>query len=88
MGIQATNHYVHVKRDVSVSEKNGLLLPATGKVKPHTGKILSIGSLVKDAKIKSGKGKTALWHQSVGQEITYNEETFLVLEDIHILGVE
>jgi chaperonin GroES len=88
MPLHAANNYVHVKRDVAESEKNGLILPASGKIKPHTGKITSAGSLVRDNKIKNGKGKTALFHPGVGQEIEYNGDTFLILEDIHILGVE
>jgi len=83
--ITATNHYVHVKRDGAESEKGGLLIPMAGKVKPHTGLIISTGSKVRDMKIKPGK--RAVWHGTVGQEIEYEGETILVLEDIHILGV-
>lgn len=86
--IQAVNHYIFVKRDEVAKEINNLILPSGSKIKPHTGKILSVGNLVKDQRIKNGKGKIALWHQTVGQEIEYKGETFLVLEDIHILGVE
>lgn len=85
--VQATNHYVHVKRDETKTETSGLLLPTSGRIKPQAGEILSVGSLVKDVKIKNGKGKRALFHKGVGQEIDYNGETFLILEDLHIIGV-
>lgn len=85
--IEATNNYVHVERDELQSESNGLIIPDSGRVKPHTGKIISVGGLVRDARIKNGKGKKALWHKTVGQEIEYEGEIILVLEDIHVIGV-
>lgn len=85
--VQATNHYVHVKRDETEKEKSGLIMPPDGRIKPNTGIILSTGNLVKDHKIKNGKGKKALFHAGVGQNIDYNGETFLILEDLHIIGI-
>ena len=81
----ATNHYVHVKRDDVKAEQGGLLIPGKGQVKPHTGLILSTGSKVRDARIKAGR--RAVWHGTVGQEIEFEGETILILEDIHIIGV-
>jgi co-chaperonin GroES (HSP10) len=49
--------------------------------------VLSAGNLVKDIKIKGSKGDKILFHKGVGQEIEYDGETYLVLEDIHILAV-
>lgn len=88
MAIQATNHYVHVKRDEVKSENGGLIIPTTGRIKPNAGEILSVGDLVKDRRIKNGKGKRAIFHSTVGQDIEYNGQTFLILEDAHIIGVE
>ena len=85
--IEATNHYVHIKRDETTAEKSGLIIPSSGMVKPHTGVIISVGALVRDTRIKNGKGKKALWHQTTGQEIEFEGDTFLVLEDVHIIGV-
>lgn len=83
----ATNHFVWVKRDETPKEKSGFIIPDQGKKKPKSGTILSPGSLVKDFKIKNGKGKKALFHEGVGQEIEYDGETYLVLEDMHIIAV-
>lgn len=85
--VQATNHYVHVKRDETEKEKSGLIMPPGGRIKPNSGEIISTGNLVKDPKIKNGKGRKALFHAGVGQDIDYNGETFLILEDLHIIGV-
>lgn len=85
--IQAVNHYVFVERDATESEKSGLVIPSAGKVKPHSGTIISAGNLVKDSRIKNGKGKRCLWHPTVGQEIEYKDQKFLILEDIHVIGV-
>jgi chaperonin GroES len=85
---KATNNFVWVIRDKTESEKSGLMLPGTGKEKPNTGEIISVGTLVKDGNIKSGKGKRALFHKGSGQEISYKDETFLVLIDQQIIGVD
>jgi co-chaperonin GroES (HSP10) len=83
---EATNNYVHIRRDEKSNESGGLIIPDSGIVKPNTGEILSVGSMVKEKKIK--KGKIALWHSTVGQEIEYKGEVFLVLPDVHIIGVD
>jgi co-chaperonin GroES (HSP10) len=83
--IQATNDFVFVKRDEVPAEAGGLIIPSSGRVKPHTGEILSVGKLVQDEKIV--EGKKALWHQTVGFDIQYEGETFLVLTSREIIGV-
>lgn len=85
MKITATNHWVWVKRDEVKKESGALLLPTSGRIKPHTGKILGVGVLAKDPNIKVGK--TAVWHSSTGQELTFEDETFVVLADEHIIRV-
>lgn len=85
--VQAVNHYVFVKRDVTETESSGLFIPSEGKIKPTTGTVLSVGNLVKDVKIKGSKGGKVLFHKGIGQEINYDGEDYLVLEDIHILAV-
>lgn len=88
MPIKACNNFVFVIRDEIQQEKGGLLLPSSGKIKPHTGKIFSIGHLVKDLKIKNGVGKTALFHKGVGQTIDFEGVDYLVLEDHQIIGIK
>lgn len=85
--IQATNDFVFIIRDVTPTEKSGLVLPTIGKEKPSTGTIFSIGSLAQDKEIKRSKGKKALFHKGIGAEIIYNDETYLVLRESEIIAV-
>lgn len=85
MPIQATNDFVFIKREETKNEISGLILPSDGKVKPHTGEIISVGELVGDKKIR--KGKNALWHATVGMEIEYEDVTYLVLTSREIIAV-
>lgn len=86
--IQATNNFCFIVRDAIPDESKGLLIPGQGKEKPHSGEIVSVGSLVRDTKIKNGKGKKGIFHAGIGFEITYKEVTYLVLMDSEIIGIE
>jgi chaperonin GroES len=88
MSVQATNNYVWVIRDKTETEKSGLLIPGSSRDKPHTGTIFSVGATTKDPKIKSGKNKKAIFYKGIGFEIDYNSQTYLVLQDHEIIGVE
>lgn len=85
---KATNNFVWVVRDPVESEKNQLLMPGHGKIKPNTGTIISAGANVQDGNIKGGKNKKAIFHKGTGQEIEYKGETYLVLIDQQIIGVD
>ena len=84
--IHATNNYVFIIRDEIKQEASGLLIPGQGQEKPFHGLIFSVGELVKDKKIK--KGKKAIFMKGNGQEIEYNGETYIVLNDDRIIGVD
>jgi co-chaperonin GroES (HSP10) len=86
--MKATNKWVWVIRDKPDAEKAGILIPRAGVEKLHTGEVVSIGSLVQDKEIKGAKGKKAIWHKTVGQELTYNDVTYLILQEHEIIGVE
>lgn len=85
---QATNDYVWIIRDKTETEKSGLLIPGSGRDKPHTGVIFSAGSTVADPKIKGGKGKRAVFHKGIGQEIDYNGQLYLVMHGHEIIGID
>lgn len=87
MPIQATNNFVFLIRDVVEKEKSGLIIPGQGREKPHRGKIISVGKLVRDPSIKAGKGKSALFHKGIGFEIDYEGQVYLVLRDDEIIGI-
>lgn len=85
--LKATNTFVWIIRDLTPSEKGGLLIPTSGKVKPHTGIIFSVGGKVTDPDIKRGKAAKALFHKGVGFEIDFEDKTYLVLQEHEILAV-
>lgn len=85
--MKATNEFVLVIRDKTESEKSGLILPTAGRIKPSVGTIQTVGGLVKDHNIKSGKGKKCLFHPTVGFELEYAGIVYLVLQDREIIAM-
>jgi chaperonin GroES len=83
--IQAANGFVWIIRDETPEETSGLLLPDSGKEKPHYGTLFSVGDMVQDKKIK--KGKKCLFFKGNGMEITYEGQDYLVLEGERVIGV-
>lgn len=86
--IQAVNNFVFISLDETQSEKNGLILPSTGKVKPNKGTLVSIGDTVGDKHIKGGKGKTCIFPKGSGWETEEEGETYLVLEAERIWAIK
>lgn len=87
MPIKAANNFVLLIRDKSASEAAGLIIPTSGRQKMNTGEIFSVGELAKDRHIKSGKGKKALFHQTVGFTIEHEGVEYLVLQEHEIIAV-
>lgn len=85
MPIEATNNFVFIKRDEVEKEKSGLFIPGQGREKPHRGKIISVGELTEDKKIKSGR--IAIFHKGIGFEIDLDGEVYLVLMDKEVIAV-
>lgn len=85
--IKATNDFVWVQRTETSETADGLWLPEQGRIKPASGIILSAGASVKDQNIKNGKGKTCLFHPTVGMTIPYNGTDYLVLHGEEIIGL-
>lgn len=84
---KACNKFVLILRDETESEMSGLEIPNEGRLKPHSGKIYAVGSLVDDENIKEGIGKKCLFHQGTGFEITYEEISYLVLSGHEIIAL-
>lgn len=79
--IQAVGHHVLIVREEAETERNGLLIPEHSLKKPGRGKVLSIGSEVKDKSIEVGK--IAIFHKASGNpiEIDGQEVSFLIQND-------
>ena len=84
--IQAVNNFAFISLDEIESESKGLIIPSSGKVKPNKGTIISVGEIIGDKKIKSGK--RCIFPKGVGWETDHEGETFLVLEAERIWGVQ
>lgn len=85
--IQATNNFVYIIRDKPKNEIAGAYIPSSGIEKQSRGTIYSVGDLVQDKRIKSGKGKTCIFHKGTGFEIEYENTTYLVLSGEDITGI-
>lgn len=83
---KATNLCVFVIRDKVEKESGGLILPSSGRVKPHRGVTFSVGGKVTDPDIKKSKGHTVLFHKGVGQDIEIDGVDYLVLQEHEIIG--
>ncbi len=86
--MKAVNNFVFIKVDDKPNEIGGLILPDSGKVKPNTGKVLSVGAQTKDHNLKNAVGKTVIYPQGVGWETEVDGATFLVLETERVWGIK
>jgi co-chaperonin GroES (HSP10) len=83
---KATGTYVWIIRDETKSEQSGLLIPGIGREKPQTGIIHSFGDKTTDEDIRTRK--RAIFHKGIGQEIEYNGQIYLVLQEHEIIGTD
>lgn len=84
---KATNTFIFIIRDEVEKKLGDLIIPGSGRVKPHRGDIFSIGGKVTDPDIKNGKGKKALFHQGIGFTIEVDGTDYLVLQENEIIGI-
>lgn len=87
MSVKACNNFVLVIRDEVEKEKSGLSIPNIGQVKPAMGTVFSVGRLVRDPDIKAAKGNKCLFHAGVGDELTFEDVTYLVLVGEQIISL-
>lgn len=84
MTIKASNNYVWVCREISASEKSGIIIPDSAKKIPHKGKIITVGKLVSDKTIS--EGRIAVFNKSAGFEIDEEGITYTILQQIDIVA--
>jgi len=93
MAIQPLGDRVLVRRlEAEEKTKGGILLPDTAKEKPQKGEVVGIGrgrmldsGKVEPLEIK--KGDEVLFGKYAGNEVTYNDEEFLILKEEDILAI-
>lgn len=83
--LEATNDFVFIIRDEVEKEKAGMFIPGQGREKPHTGKIISVGELTEDKKIKPDR--IAIFHKGIGFPIDIEDKTYLVLTGKEVIAV-
>lgn len=72
-------------RDEKKTETDGFVIPDIAKKKPHTGLIISVGSLVRDPKVK--EKKKAVFNQSVGFDLEFDDGVVTVLDETQVIAV-
>lgn len=83
--LKAKGNHVLVIRDKAVSEHvSGLIIPDSAKVKPHTGKIISVGSKVEDKEIK--KNQIAVFNKTAGYTLEFPDGDVLVLREPDVIA--
>jgi chaperonin GroES len=83
--LKAKGINVLVIRDEAISEHvTGLIIPDSAKIKPHTGKIISVGNLVQDKGIKTND--TAVFNKTAGFVLEFPDGDVLVLKEQDIIA--
>lgn len=85
--IEATNNFIFITRDEAQSETSGFFIPDQGREKPHSGQVVSVGSLVQDKRLKQAQGKRVLFHKGVGFTIEFEEVEYLVLTSEQVIAL-
>jgi chaperonin GroES len=93
MTIQPLGDRVIVKRlEAEETTKGGIVLPDSAKEKPQKGEVMAIGKgkVLESGKVEPlevKKGDKVLFGKYAGNEITYNNEEYLILREEDILAI-
>ena len=66
---------------------SGLIIPDSAKEKPRQGKIVLVGASKKDEEMEVKKGDIVLYGKYSGQELTIDEEDYLLISQSDILFI-
>ncbi|MBU4343212.1 MAG: co-chaperone GroES [Candidatus Omnitrophica bacterium] len=93
MAIQPLGDRVLVKRlEAEEKTKGGIVLPDTAKEKPQKGEVVAVGKgrVLESGKVEPlevKKGDKVLFGKYAGNEISYNEDEYLILKEEDILAI-
>ena len=93
MSIQPLGDRVLVKRlEAEEKTKGGIVLPETAKEKPQKAEVVAVGKgkVLESGKVEAlevKKGDKVLFGKYAGNEITVNEEEYLILKEEDILAI-
>jgi chaperonin GroES len=66
---------------------SGIIIPDTAKEKPQNGKVVMVGSEKKDEPMEIKMGDQVLYGKFAGQELTINDEEYLLISQSDVLFV-
>jgi chaperonin GroES len=66
---------------------SGIIIPDTAKEKPQNGKVVMVGSDKKDEPMEIKVGDQVLYGKFAGQELTIDEEDYLLISQSDLLYV-
>lgn len=92
MRINPLGSNIVVKRDdPETKSKAGIILPDTAKEKPRSGKVVAVGpgrysdsGVRREVQVKVGD--TVLFSAYCGNEITFDDEQYLIMNENDVLG--
>ena len=66
---------------------SGIIIPDSAKEKPRQGKVVLVGAAKKDEEMEIKKGDTVLYAKYGGQELTIDDEEYLLVSQADILFI-
>jgi chaperonin GroES len=66
---------------------SGIIIPDSAKEKPRQGTIILVGGPKKDEEVEVKKGDVVLYGKYSGQELTINNEDYLLISQSDILFI-
>lgn len=93
MAVQPLGDKVLIKRlEAEEKTKGGIVLPDTAKEKPQKGEVVAVGKgkVLESGKVEPlevKKGDKILFGKYSGNELTYNDEEYLILREEDILAI-
>jgi chaperonin GroES len=66
---------------------SGIIIPDSAKEKPRQGKVILVGAAKKDEEMEVKKGDVVLYGKYAGQELTIDEEDYLLVSQTDILFI-
>lgn len=66
---------------------SGIIIPDSAKEKPRQGTVIMVGAPKKDEEMEVKKGDVVLYGKYSGQELTVNNEDYLLISQSDILFI-
>jgi chaperonin GroES len=67
---------------------SGIIIPDSAKEKPRQGTVVLVGAAKKDEEMEVKKGDVVLYGKYSGQELTINNEEYLLISQSDILFIQ